>query len=92
MADADINTIAVLKRKYIALQEDFASAVQLLDRFRSLPQSQAFQVIEYLRTGEDVASTLDFARNLDTSLATEQLESGVPSRSVTAPPSLLARL
>jgi hypothetical protein len=53
-----------LKRKYTALQVENDEVNQLLSQLKSVSQSDALKILERIRDGQDVASTVEFAKSL----------------------------
>lgn len=63
-ADADARPIIALKRKHDALQREHSKVNQLLSHLKSVAPMDAIKVLEFLRDGHDVPSTIEFAQTL----------------------------
>jgi len=62
-SEPGISPIASLKRKYEALQAESADEHNLLGFLRTASEGDAIKVLAYLRSSDDVQSTLEQARN-----------------------------
>lgn len=56
--------IVALKRKHDALQAENDKVNQLLSQLKSVSHSDALRILDLIREGHDVASTVEFARTL----------------------------
>ena len=65
--------MVALKRKHDALQRQNTDVNELLGHIKSVSQPDAYRIIEFLRSGEDAASALNFARALPTPGAPAEL-------------------
>ncbi|KAK4551679.1 hypothetical protein LTR86_010966 [Recurvomyces mirabilis] len=87
-----MTAINALKRKYDTLQHHSAEVDHLLSQLKSVAQSDARRIIDFLREGNDIATVLQFARALPaTGAPAEQLFSAFrgqnhADRSLTAVP------
>lgn len=62
-SEPGISPIASLKRKYESLQAESADEHDLLGLLRTVPEGDAIKVLAYLRSSDDIQSTLYQARN-----------------------------
>jgi hypothetical protein len=63
-AEPDAPPIVALKRKYEALQVENDGVNQLLSQLKSVSHSDALRILEKIRGGQDVASTVEYAKSL----------------------------
>lgn len=63
-AEPDAPPIIALKRKHDALQRENIQVNQLLSHLKSVAQPDAIKILDFLRDGQDVASTIEFAQTL----------------------------
>ena len=63
-SEPGISPIASLKRKYESLQAESAHEHDLLGLLRTAPEGDAIKMLAYLRSSDDVQSTLFQARNI----------------------------
>lgn len=63
-AEPDAPPIIALKRKHNALTQQTAEVNELLSQIKSVSQPDAYRIIDFLRNGKDVISTLALARTL----------------------------
>ena len=62
-SEPGVSPIASLKRKYEALQAESADEHDLLGFLRTASEADAIKVLAYLRSSDDIQSTLEQARN-----------------------------
>ncbi|KAK6008108.1 hypothetical protein QM012_000011 [Aureobasidium pullulans] len=63
-AEPDAPPITALKRKHDALLRENTEVNQLLSHLQSVAQLDALRILDYLREGHDVSSTIGFAQTL----------------------------
>lgn len=63
-AEPDAPPIIALKRKHDALQRENTEVNLLLSHLKSVAQSDALKILDFLREGQDVSSTIEFAQSL----------------------------
>lgn len=63
-AEPDAPPIIALKRKHDALQRENDEVNQLLSHLKSVAQPDALKILDFFRDGQDVHSTIEFARTL----------------------------
>ncbi|KAG9666977.1 hypothetical protein KCU99_g9296, partial [Aureobasidium melanogenum] len=63
-AEADAPPIIALKRKHDALQRENTEVNQLLSHLKSVAQPDALKILDFLRSGQNVSSTIEFAQTL----------------------------
>lgn len=64
LTEPSLQAIVALKRKHDALQAENDKVNQLLSQLKSVSHSDALRILDLIREGRDVASTVKFARTL----------------------------